>query len=267
MFTALTPFARGIAMAGILVSLAVAAGRAPAAHASGGGSGPVVCTVCPVFPGSPTLSPLQQTANNKSVLIKGQGFSSWGGIDLYVWKSYDPGVDAGSFAGTIHTTAQGSALAFRLSPLVYTGPHDRKVICLGDNAIYVVAVDDSTHFSSGVRALNLGCYALSLPAVTAKQSLHVALKATKGAITVTGRHYTPHTSIAVYLLPNGLPMLVPGPTTLTASGSQFATTMYTGHLGCSDALSWTTFALDQAANVASPLRTVQDLCTVPIPPK
>lgn len=194
--------------------------------------------------------------------IQGQGFSFWGGIDLYVWHpSYTWG--DGSFAGTVHTTAHRSALTLRL-PVVAT---KQGQYCSHLSAIYVVAIDDDTHLSSGVQKLlftrALGCYALKLPPVTAKPSLQDALNATKGAIHVSGHHYTPHTSIAVYLLRNDLPLPALSPTTRTATGGgKFTTVLHTGYTGCSDTLSWTTFALDQAANVASPLRRANLPCHV-----
>lgn len=265
MFTAPTPRARGLALATILLSLALAA-RAPAAHASTFDSGPVVCKVCPNLPQPPRLAPLQATTKGNAVLIHGQGFSSWGGVDLYLWQHTAPAADGTyTFAGTVHTIAHGSDLSFRLAPLVHYG--STKVPCLDYNTIDVVAIDDSTHFSTGVQALNVWCYALTLPSAAAYPSLKATLHATTGTIHLSGHHYTPHTQVAVYFLPNGLPAPVPGPTTLTAMGTQFATTLSTGHVGCSDTLSWTMFALDQTANAASSLHTVKDPCYIPPPPK
>jgi hypothetical protein len=259
--------ARGLALATVLLGLALTAGRPPALHAASIPLGPIVCTLCPQLPRSPSLDPLQVAAGGNAVMVHGQGFSTWGGVDLYVWQNSDPsGLDAGAFAGTLHTTARGTALTFDLSPLVYTGNRDRSILCLGDRTVYVVAIDDKTALSSGVQALDLGCYALQLPAGAAR-SLHATLHAMTGAVAIKGTHYTPDTAVAVYLLPNGQPRLASFPTTLTARGTRFTVTLPTGHTGCSDTLSWTTFALDQAANVASPLRTVQDRCTSITPPK
>lgn len=64
MFTALTPFARGLAMATILVSLAVAAGRAPAAQAKWQRFRPRRLHPVPGTPG---------TSNPRSAEADGQG--------------------------------------------------------------------------------------------------------------------------------------------------------------------------------------------------
>jgi hypothetical protein len=264
----LTTLARGLATITLLTGLALALGGAPAAHAFKIPIGPAPCGLCPILPQSPTLGPLEVETNGSAVAVQGQGFTSWGGVDLYVWQNNNPsGIAAGAFAGTVHTTAHGSALNIRLAPLVYDGPSDHKVPCLDYNTIYVVAIDDHTHLGSGVQKLVSWCSALKLPPVMTDPSLRAVLNASAGTIHLSGHNYTPHTEIAVYLLQNGAPMLIPIPTTLTARVTQFTTTLSTGHTGCSNALSWTTFALDQAANVASPLRTVQDPCSVPAPPR
>jgi hypothetical protein len=262
MFTALTPLARGLAMATVLVSLTFAAGRAPAAHAGNFGSGPIVCTVCPTLPQPPSLDVLTLTDKDNTLLIQGQGFSSWGGIDLYVWQSRNSWDDP-SFAGTVHSAAHGSALTLQI-PVVTT---KQGQYCSHPDDIYVVATDDNTHLSSGVRHFvafpELGCYALKLSPVAVRPSLQSTLNAVTGTIHVWGHHYTPHTSVAVYLLQNGMSMPASYPTTLAAKGAHFATTLSTGHLGCSNTLSWTMYALDQTANVASPLHRDQDPCYVP----
>lgn len=274
LFAALVPFTDDLAMAIALVILALVVGHAPAAQASSGGSGPVatatpvpvipgpvICKVCPPPPQPPALGPLTLTAKNDALLIKGQGFSPSGGVDLYFWQNATSGslVNGGTFAGMVHTTAHGSALNVSL-PVTF-GPYTPPGgLCFNTDATYVVAIDEKTQLGSGIQEFgNCVLPALGLGPVTAHPSLKAVLNATTGTIHVSGRHYTPHTSVAVYLYQNGLPLPVPFPVALTAKGTRFATTLSTNQMACSSTL-WTTFALDQTANAASPLRTVQNPC-------
>ena len=268
MYAPLSTLVRSLATITLLAGFVFASGRAQATHAGTVPVLPVICTRCPHLPLPPTLGPLQLTTSGNAVIVQGQGFSSWGGVDLYVWQhKYPAAVDTYTFAGTVHTTAHGSALNVRLAPLVYVGPSDRNVPCLDYNTIYVVAIDEGTDLGSGMQTLISWCDVLQLPAVMAHPSLQAVLNAPAGTLHISGHHYTPHTAIAVYLLQNGSPLWPSYPTTLKAKVTQFMTTLSTGYKGCSDTLSWTTFALDRAANVASPMRMIQDPCYSPPPPK